>query len=63
VRLADDHGPRRQILTVVGMSARPATGTLVAQGISIEMTVAGNEHVDLRTGARTAIGLVPATPK
>lgn len=55
--------PGGQILTVVGMSARPATGTLVAQGISIEMTVAGNEHVDLRTGARTAIGLVPATNK
>jgi hypothetical protein len=50
---------------VVGLSARPVTGTLVVDGRSTGLTVAGNERVDLdgRGGvaARTAIGVVHPT--
>jgi len=47
-----------RIRAVVGMSARPVTGTLAAQGMSLELTVAGNDRVNLGSGERTAIGVV-----
>jgi hypothetical protein len=39
---------------VIGMSARPVTGTLG----TVPLTLAGNDRVDLSSGARTTIGVI-----
>jgi hypothetical protein len=53
------------VQALIGMSARTVAGTLAVAGSTVDVTVAGNERLDLdpdgRVVARTALGLVYPT--
>lgn len=62
-RLVTDRGGRPR--AIVGMSARPVTGSLVLDGSTASVTLAGNERVTLdaecREVSRSAVGVVSPT--
>jgi Mannosylglycerate hydrolase MGH1-like glycoside hydrolase domain len=55
--------PSGAVRAVVGVSARTVTGTLVTAGYRVELTLAGNERLELDPrGAVTAHARVPVVP-